>query len=284
MLDLANARAIVTGASRGIGAVLADALAARGAELLLVARSQTGLDSVRERLAKHDTRVLTYSADLSDRRAIEGLVEFAQREFAPVDLLVNNAGVEQVDFYEDLAVADIEQTIAVNLTAPMVLTRLLLPDMLARDRGFVLNIASIAGLGPTAFGEPYGATKHGLVGFTRALRASLQTRNSAVSASVVCPGFISGTGMYQDAVDRYGTTAPPQLGTCTPEAVSRACLRAIERDEPEVLVNGKAFRPYMVFGSAMPRAFERIVKRLKANVTFQQVAELRRAERTKADT
>lgn len=279
MLDLANARAIVTGSSRGIGIVLADALAARGAELLLVARSQSGLDSARERLAKHNTKVLTFSADLSDRRAIEGLVEFAQRELSPIDLLVNNAGIEQVDFYEDLSVADIEQTIAVNLTAPMVLTRLLLPDMLARNRGFVLNVASLAGLGPTAFGEPYGATKHGLVGFTRSLRASLQTRNSAVSASVVCPGFISGTGMHQDAVDRYGVVAPPQLGTCTPEAVAQACTRAIERDEPEVLVSGKAFRPYIVLGSAMPRGFERIVKRLDAYAPLQQVAELRRAER-----
>jgi short-subunit dehydrogenase len=284
MLDLANTRAIVTGASRGIGVALADALAARGADLLLVARSQTGLDSVRESLARHGTRVLTFSADLSDRRAIEELVEFAQRELSSIDLLVNNAGVEQVDFYEDLSVAEIEQTIAVNLTAPMVLTRLLLPDMLTRDRGFVLNVASIAGLMPAAFGEPYGATKHGLVGFTRSLRASLQTRSSAVSASVVCPGFISGTGMYQDAVDRYGVVAPPQLGTCTPEAVARACIRAVERDEPQVLVSGKSFRPYVLLGTAMPRAFERMGKGLDANAAFQQVAELRRAERLSDET
>ena len=164
---------------------------------------------------------------------------------------------------------------AVNLTAPMLLARLLLPSMLAANRGHIVNIASLAGLGAAAFSEPYGATKHGLVGFTRALRASLQTRGSAVSASVICPGFVSDAGMYHDMHTHEGVVAPRTMGTCTPEAVAAAALRAIERDEPEVIVNGKAVRHLLALGVAFPRLVERLAKRLHVHELFHELARQR---------
>ncbi len=277
MLDLTKSRAILTGASRGIGPVLADALAARGVDLVLAARSEAGLEEVRAKLERHGRRVLTLATDVGQREQLERLVEFAQRKLGPIDLLVNNAGIEQTSYYEGLELDAIEQFIAVNLTAPMLLTRLLLPSMLAANRGHVVNIASIAGLGPAAFNEPYCASKHGLVGFTRSLRASLKAHGSAASASAICPGFVSDAGMYQDVHVRYGVVAPPQLGTCTPGAVAQAMLRAIERDEPEVIVNGKAIRHLLTLGMAFPRLSEWLVKRLDANRVSRELAELREA-------
>jgi short-subunit dehydrogenase len=275
MLDLSRSRAILTGASRGIGVVLADALAERGVELVLAARSQAGLEEVRAKLQRHGPRVFTLVTDVSRPDQLERLVEFAQHNLGEIDLLVNNAGIEQVGFYDALSPAFIEQSIAVNLTAPMLLTRMLLPAMIAADRGHILNIASIAGLFPAPFAEPYGATKHGLVGFTRALRASLQARGSAVSASVICPGFVSDTGMYRDLQTQHGFTVPPQLGTCTPDAVARASLRAIERDETEVIVNGRSLRHLVAVGSAWPRLFEAIVRMLGANRALYELARRR---------
>ncbi len=279
MLDLNHTRALVTGASRGIGAVLADTLAARGADLLLVARSTKDLEAVRDRVARHGRRVAVRAADLSDVASVRALAEFARGEHGGIDLLVNNAGVEQMGYYEDLDPSDIERTITVNLTAPMLLTRLLLPDMLDRDRGHVLHVASIAGLGPTAFGEPYGATKHGLVGFSRSLRASLKARGSAVSSSVICPGFVSDTGMYAEVHERYGTNAHWRLGTCTPDDVARAAIRAIERDEPERIVNRLPIRHLVALGVVLPGAVERVAEVFDANAESRALAERRRAER-----
>ena len=139
----------------------------------------------------------------------------------------------------------------------MLLTRLVLPGMLARNRGHVLNIASIAGLRPFAFGETYGATKHGLVGFTRALRTSLKERQSAVSASALCPGFVSDTGMFQEARDRHGVVPHWLLGNCTSAQVAREALRAIERDEPELVVNSTPLRDIAALAVALPRMRER---------------------------
>jgi short-subunit dehydrogenase len=259
MLDLSKTCAVFTGASRGLGVVIADALAERGVSLVLAARSETGLNEVKARLDRHGGRVRIMPTDLGKREQLERLVAFAQREFGFVDLLVNNAGIEQMCLYDKLDPEIIEQTIAVNLTAPMLLTRMLLPAMLEANRGHILNIASIAGLAPTAFGEPYGATKHGLVGFTRSLRASLQTVGSQVSASVVCPGFVSDAGMLADLQREHEVAVPAMLGTCRPEAVAKACLRALARNEPELIVNSRPFRPMLMLGAPIAsfRAWQR---------------------------
>ena len=249
-MDLSEARILITGASRGLGAVLADAFAARGANLLLVARSQSDLEQVAKQVSKHGTRVLTLAVDLGDQSKLEGVIAHAGRELGAIDILVNNAALEKIGFYEDLSAKEIEDVVALNLTTPMVLTRLALPGMIARNRGHVLNVSSIAGLGPFAFGETYGATKHGLIGFTRSLRASLKERSSKVSASALCPGFVADTGMYQEARDRYGVATHWLLGKCTSAQVAQDAVRAIEQDEPEIVVNSTPLRDMAALGVA----------------------------------
>jgi short-subunit dehydrogenase len=272
---LNGSRAILTGASRGLGVVLADALAARGVDMVLAARSEAGLEEARAKVARHGRRVYTLATDVGQRPQLERLVAFAEEKLGTIDLLVNNAGVEHVSYYEGLDPSAIETFVAINLTAPMLLTRMLLPAMLAANRGHVLNVSSLAGLGAAAFAEPYVATKAGLVGFNRSLRASMQTRRSAVSASVVCPGFVTEAGMYHDMNVRHGFVAPASVGTCTPAAVAAASIRAIERDEPEVIVNGLPVRHVLTLATAFPRFVERMAKALDTNKAFHELARRR---------
>jgi short-subunit dehydrogenase len=155
--------------------------------------------------------------------------------------------------------------IGTNLVAPMRLTRKALPGMIARGRGHVVNVASLAGLSVTAFNEIYSASKFGLVGFTRALRASLQQDGSPVSASAVCPGFVVGEGMFADQQRDAGVQPPRLIGFTTPEKVADAVVRAVERDLPEVVVNPGPMRPLLALGLLFPRLSEWLAPRIGAN-------------------
>ncbi|MEY4576024.1 MAG: hypothetical protein RL701_727 [Pseudomonadota bacterium] len=265
--------AVVTGASRGIGPILAETLARRGTHLVLAARNAAELETVAERLRQLGVRVLAVPTDVAVPEQRATLVARALAEFGRIDLLVNNAGLEQVEFFERMTEAQTDRHLTVNLTAPIQLTRLVLPGMLERETGHIVNIASVAGFGAAAFGETYGATKAGLVGFTRSLRASLKTLDRKVSASVVCPGFIASAGMFADMQAAHAVKAPPIMGTCTPQAVADAMITAIERDEPDCFVGKRPLRLFFAVGLLFPRLIERLSLALGVNSLFLQAAQ-----------
>jgi short-subunit dehydrogenase len=267
-VQLSGAVALITGASRGIGPVLADALARRGVNLVLAARNPQELQAAAERLRSHGVQVIAVPTDLAVRPQLHALVARAHAELGRVDILVNNAGLEQVCRFDTLSEQDADQFVEVNLTAPIQLTRLLLPGMLARGSGHIVNIASVASFGGAAFGETYGATKAGLLGFTRSLRASLKTLDSPVSASAVCPGFISDSGMYADLQAAHAIQAPSLVGTCSPQEVAAAMLYAIERDAPEVIVGRRPLRLMFAVGTLLPRLMEWVALRAGVNKMF----------------
>ena len=269
--ELASSIALVTGASRGIGPVLAEALARRGCHLALAARDAAKLAEVAEQLRPLGVRVLTIPTDLNDRAQLHALLSRVQTELGEIDVLVNNAAQEQVWRLEQLTEADIDGYMALNLTAPMQLTRLILPSMLARGRGHVVNVSSTASFGAAAFGETYGASKAGLLGFTRSLRASLKTLDHPVSASVICPGFIADLGMYADMREASGVSAPALLGTCTSGEVATAMIQAIEHDEPELIVGRRMQRLVIAIGTLLPRLMERGTMLFGINHMFLRV-------------
>ena len=217
--------------------------------------------------------------DVAHESELKNLVARAEAELGPVDLLVNNAGTEQIGHFETLDPDAIERVVAVNLTAALTLTRLVLPGMLARGRGHIVNMASVAGLGGTAYNELYSATKHGLVGFTRSLRASLLESRTPVGASVICPGFISETGMFEALRRAYGVEAPPALGTSPPERVTRAVIDAVRGNLPDVVVNPGPTRLLLATLVLVPRVVEGLARALKFNEPFRKVADLRRRTR-----
>lgn len=276
--------AIITGASRGMGALIADALAARGTALVLAARDAAGLEATRAHSARHGHAVHVVVTDVGDRAQLDALVRTAADRLGPLDLLINNAGIEEVGFFEDMTPDEIELHTRVNLIAPMQLARAVLPGMLARDRGHIVNMASVAGLAPMGFGETYAATKAGLINFSRSLRASLRARGTQVRVSAVCPGFVEGTGMYAEQQVRYGFQAPGLVGSVHVDEVVRAVIRTIDEDLPEVVVNDKPIKPLVMAGLTSPRFMDWVLGKPSLGRMLMPMAEARRAERLAAAT
>ncbi len=275
MRELKGRVAIITGASRGIGVHVARALAGKGTHLALAARNTTELEAVRAELSALGVNVVAVPTDVCDPAARQALFDATEAQLGPPDILVNNAGMEAASAYEKLSHDEIQRFIDINLAAPMHLTRLVLPGMLERDRGHIVNIASLAGLGPTAFGEPYGATKHGLVGFTKSLRASSKVSGSNVSASAICPGYVRDVGMYQQMQDDGAEAAGPLLGTSSPQAVAAAVLRAIHADLPDVVVNPGLPRLMFALMLLFPRFGEWAALRTGSFDVFKTAADAR---------
>lgn len=250
-MQLAGRRLLLTGASRGIGAALADAFASRGAELLLVARPSAQLDDVAQR-----TGGTAFGCDLSDLAALPGLVD----RVGPVDVLVNNAGVSGVGWFVDRTMAEIDQVLTVNLLAPVRLCRLVLPGMLERGRGQIVNLSSMAGIFAPPGLTTYGASKAGLSHFTAGLRADL--RDDPVSFTTVTLASVS-TDM-DDEARGYGPLrmlAENSKGRdLTPMAtLVSAVVEAVEQDKPEVRVP-RAMAPLAALTNA-PRKVGRLVFR-----------------------
>lgn len=263
--------ALVTGASRGLGAEIAERLAAQGLDLILSARSLDALQPQAAALrARHRVQVATVAADVGSRNGIDALALAA----GAADILVNNAGVEGAQAFDQRDPDEIAQTLAVNLTGPMLLTRALLPGMIARGRGHIVNIASVAGLIAVPFNEPYSASKFGLVGFTRALRQTAQAQGWAVSASVVCPGFIDGAGMFETLKQDHGVSAT-EMGATPLERLGPAVIEAIERNLPDIIVANGDIRQAAAHSVLEPGAFEAASAASAASEMFRSVAAAR---------
>jgi len=246
MKTIHGAHALVTGGSRGLGPHIARALAGAGANLTLTARSADLLHQVAGELAGDATRVHSIAADVCDDEARRKLVEEAESTLGPIDILVNNAGIETIVPYTDLPPDRIEAMIRTNLVAPLILSRLVLEGMIERGRGHVVMMSSLGGKKGSPYSATYAATKAGLIAWTSGLRIELQ--GTGVSASVICPGFVSEAGMFAVRTQK----APRVLGTSTPEAVAQAVLRAIQRDVFEIIVNPGPVRAMMVFEHLSP--------------------------------
>jgi uncharacterized protein len=164
-MKLAGSRVVVTGASRGIGAELATRLAHKGARVVLVARSQEAIEKLAADLGGE-----AYPADLADADAIDPLVRAIEAD-GPVDALVNNAGVDLTGSLTELPAPKIRELLAVNLVAPVLLSRAVIPAMRARGRGNIMNVSSLAGTNALPGVAAYSTSKAGLSHFTAALRA-----------------------------------------------------------------------------------------------------------------
>ncbi|HEV2111041.1 MAG TPA: SDR family NAD(P)-dependent oxidoreductase [Gammaproteobacteria bacterium] len=247
---------ILTGASQGLGAVMARALAAAGARLVLAARSADKLEALATELRAAGARVVVTPCDVTQGQDREALLERARREFGTIDVLINNAGVEELGHYAEQDPATLERIIATNLLAPMQLTRAVLPGMLAAGKGQVVNIASLAGRTGMPFGSAYSGSKGGLAEWSISLAAEL--RGSGVAVTVICPGFVDGTGMFS----RKLTRPPRSIGASHPEDVVRALLQALQKPRVEVVVNPKPVRLLMALRALSPEAALAVGRRL----------------------
>lgn len=240
-MELRNSVGILTGASRGIGARLADGLAQRGVNLVLAARSKDDLEQVAERVRLHGVKAIVVPTDISNRSELEELVSRTREELGPIDLLVNNAGMEIAGYSQQLDADHVDQAVQLNLTSLIQLTRLVIPEMIERRHGHICNIASVAGKVARPYSVVYAATKHGVVGFSWSLRAEMAEHD--VEVSVVCPGYVSDVGMFADRRERTGFgKAPKALEEVTPDQVVSGTIEAIESNRAETVIGPPALR------------------------------------------
>jgi len=192
---LAGKHAVVTGASRGIGAAIAEALATEGMRLSLWARDATALAATVAACGAE--RAQACAVDVTDPAQVDAAIASARARFGAVQVLVNNAGQAASAKFTDTDPELWRRIIGVNLTGTYLCTRAAVPDMLQQGFGRIVNIASIAGLRGGAYLSAYVSSKHAVVGFTRALALEYAARNITVNA--VCPGYVD-TDIVKDAV------------------------------------------------------------------------------------
>jgi NAD(P)-dependent dehydrogenase (short-subunit alcohol dehydrogenase family) len=181
--------ALVTGAGRGIGRATALRLARAGCDLALVARTQSDLDAVAAEAASCGVRTLVLPADVTDDAQIEETLQRAVMQLGSISILINNAGVAPPRAHHGkAAVAEWDRMLATCLRAPMVLSRLLLPDMLVHKHGAIINVASTAARAARVGEAAYAAAKAGLIAFSHALFA--EVRDSGIKVVALCPGYV----------------------------------------------------------------------------------------------
>jgi NAD(P)-dependent dehydrogenase (short-subunit alcohol dehydrogenase family) len=185
--DLAEKIVLVTGAGRGLGHGVARGLASYGATVVAVARTDSELSELATCVRDAGGQIETMIADLSSVEETERIAAEIVAHYGGVDALVNNAAILRMTPFLDLPAGMFEETIAVNLLAPVRLTRALLPAMIARGRGAIVNVSSAAGIRPFADETDYCAAKYGLEGFSYSLALEMAPRN--VSVNVVSPGY-----------------------------------------------------------------------------------------------
>ena len=213
-MNLTSRTALVTGASRGIGAAIAVALADAGAAVAINYRERANeAEAVAAAIAATGGRVMTIQADVSDSEAVAAMLRAVSERIGPPDILVNNAGIALMRGIDDLTEADFDQTIAVNLKSVFLCTQAVLPHMRARGWGRIVNISSGAARGAGGVGLHYNASKAGLEGLTRGYAARLVKQGITVNA--VAPSLIE-TDMVRSGVaaspariplGRFGTSA-----------------------------------------------------------------------------
>jgi short-subunit dehydrogenase len=265
-VDLSGSRALVTGASGGIGAAIVKALHARGATVIATARRQEVLDGLRSELGD---RVEPLAADLADRQAVAALPERAGR----VDVLVANAALPASGTWDDFSDDEVDRALDVNLRAPIHLARALAGPMVERGSGHLVFISSLSGKTASGGGSLYSATKFGMRGYALGMREDLV--GTGVGVTTVFPGFIRDAGMFHESK----TKLPPGVGTKTPAEVAAGVVRGIERDRAEVDVAPVGLRLGAVFGGVAPAAAAAVQRKLGGDKVASQMAAGQREKR-----
>jgi short-subunit dehydrogenase len=248
-VDPAGKTVLLSGATGGIGRAIAQALAGRGARVVLSSRKREALEELAGSLPGEGHRAVV--ADLAERGAAERLLA----EAGDVDVLVANAGLPASGRLESFSADEVERALRVNLEAPIRITRELLPALRERGAGHLVYVSSLAGKAANPRSSLYAATKFGLRGFALALREDL--RGTDVGVSVVLPGFIRDAGMFADS----GAKAPPGLGTSSPEEVADGVVRAIVQNRGEVEVAPRVQRVLAGFAARRPELAGRLAQR-----------------------
>ncbi len=234
--NVAGCCALITGASAGIGREFARQLAGRAGSLILVARRGDRLEELRDELTKKNPTLQVYcrAVDLSQATEVEELCAWLEREKISIDFLINNAGLGDHGSFATAEPLRVNEMMAVNIVALTLLTRALLPAMLQKKRGAILNVSSSAGFLPIKKMAAYAASKAYVTSFSEGIRA--EVRRSGITVTALCPGPVA-TEFSEVAERKPGKRPSPSPGFMhvSVERVARAGLEAIARNQPLVI-------------------------------------------------
>jgi len=263
-MDLDGANVLVTGGSRGIGEALAREFSSAGSKVAVAARSETDLKRVADGIGGH-----AFVVDLADDRQVDGLIGRVEAEIGPIDVLVNNAGLETHDQFATVDAAHIRDVSRVNFEAPLVLTRNVIRGMAARDRGHLVFTSSLAGSAGFPGLAVYSGTKAGLNNFVAAIRLELNDTN--IGTTIIAPGPVD-TQMWDQLEDSGYTDKMLKrlrmmqlIPKIAPEKLAERAVKAIAADRRHVRHPRRLSLNFM-----LPEVPNRLSEALLAGIKFEK--------------
>lgn len=256
--SLRGATALLTGAGGALGEAIAGSLASQAVNLILSDLDADALERQAERLRARGARVSVQAANLLTDEGIDDLAAAVEGGLGPVDVLVSNAGIETNARFDRLTREDIDAQLGIHLRAPILLTHLLLPGMLARRRGHLVIVSSLNGKLPFPRKAAYTAAKAGSIAFVHSLRRDL--RDEPVGVSVICPALVRGGGQAERAIEESGAEPPARAGSCTPEQCADAVVEAVTEGRPEIVVSERPTAPLAALQWGVPRIADRALE------------------------
>ena len=273
-MDIKNKNILITGASRGIGCYIARAIAKHGGNVALLALPSDLLllQNLEKELTQFHIKVKCFATDLSDHKQMNDVIESIAREFGNIDILISNAAIESVGVFEHQTEQTIINAIAVNLTAPILLAKKLLPKMISQKSGHIVVISSYAGKIGAPFQSVYSATKAGLIKWTLGMKREL--KGNDVSVSVISPSYVSQSGMYSDILNESTAklNTPKIAGEVTPQKVADAVVRSILKDKTDIIVGSPFLRIFTAINELMPNFVTRLFGTLKLSQYNKKLA------------
>lgn len=263
-MNLPGTTTLLTGATGGIGHAIARKLHSTGTRLVLTGRRLDVLQPLADELGARAIAV-----DLADRASLHHLAA----ECADVDVVVANAALPASGPLTSFSEEEIDKAMEVNLNAPIVLARRLVPGMLERGRGHFVFVSSLSGKAGTPGSSIYSATKFGLRGFSQGLRGDLH--DTGVGSTVVFPGFIRDAGMFAETEIEL----PSYVGTSTPEQVAEAVARGIETNRAEIDVAPLGMRAGAIFSSVAPQVAATVARRIGSDKISHELGTSQTAKR-----
>jgi len=261
--EIAGQRVLVTGGRSGIGLAVAEALAAEGAQVALLARNELGLAAAKRKLAETGAEAVTVTADVTDRESLEAGIEKVVGEMGGLDVLVTSAASIAFGRFTETDPEDFDATVGTVLGGTVDTIREALPH-LERSRGAVVAVGSIAARMPLPGMSAYTTSKHGLVGFLDTIRIELEESGSSVTLSSVNPGAVD-TPLWDNLESSTGLLPPepPHPAVYSPESVAEAVLSVIRHPRDELTAGGLARSQilfYSYFGGMAKRAMRALAR------------------------